>query len=109
MAEDEEDDANSCIQDPGPSDGKLLDAFVGISPAPTAPQLGPFGNEKGGGLPQTFGDDVVVVAGIGDSLSDEEGCHCVDELQGLKIKEEVDHKDADQQDNAVRQVRREEG
>ncbi|XP_042504100.1 uncharacterized protein LOC122081167 [Macadamia integrifolia] len=115
IAEDEKDDANSCIQDLGPSDAKLSDALVGISPAPTAAQPGPCSNEKGGGLPQTFGNDVIV-AGVGDSLSDEEGRHsdirvlgteisegekaCVDELQGLKIKEQADHKDDDQQNNA---------
>ncbi|XP_043724791.1 uncharacterized protein LOC122671562 isoform X2 [Telopea speciosissima] len=96
-AEDEEDDSKSCIQDPGPSDGKLSDTLVGISPEAEPP--GPCGNEKGGGLPQSLGADVVV-AGVADSLSDEEGRHCVDELQGLKIKEDVDHKDYDdEQDN----------
>ncbi|XP_042499436.1 uncharacterized protein LOC122077540 [Macadamia integrifolia] len=109
--------APSALGDLGPSDGKLPDAFVGISSTPTAAQPRPFGNEKGSGLPQTFGDDVVV-ADLGDLLSDEEGHHsdikvlgteisegekaCVDDLQGLKVKEEVYQKDDDQQGNVER-------
>ncbi|KAJ4953433.1 hypothetical protein NE237_030265 [Protea cynaroides] len=112
-AEHEEDDDESCIQDPGPSNGKISDTLVGILPAAQPP--GSCGNEKGGGMPPVFGDDVIV-AGVADELSDEEADHsdsrllgaeipkggksCVDELQGLNINEEIDYKDDDEQDNA---------
>ncbi|KAJ4950881.1 hypothetical protein NE237_027713 [Protea cynaroides] len=57
----EEDDDESCIQDPGPSDGKLSDRLAGrISPAEEPP--GSCGNKKGGGMPPVFGVDVVVAS-----------------------------------------------
>ncbi|KAF5192203.1 hypothetical protein FRX31_018208 [Thalictrum thalictroides] len=89
-----DDEDGSCVQDPCPTDSKLDDSLIGISPAPDPP--GPCGNKKGatgnGGL---MGDEVCV--GVKDATEDEgfdkllgsevpdDKKACVDGLEGLKI------------------------
>ncbi|XP_010249721.1 PREDICTED: uncharacterized protein LOC104592194 [Nelumbo nucifera] len=102
--EDQEDDDDVCIQDPGPSGGILSDKLVGVWPAPEHPRPCGSGINEGGGLPEVLGDEAAVditdamnsgkdLDGdrvLGAEVPEGGGKSCVDGLQGLKIEEKPD-------------------
>ncbi|XP_059640670.1 uncharacterized protein LOC132282875 [Cornus florida] len=87
-------DEDDCINDPWPTTKESSDVLVGIEPGADPP--GPCATEKGGGLPEVTGDEVVVGGADASDTGDKvvgpdvaEGGEeaCVDGLEGLKIGE----------------------
>jgi hypothetical protein len=97
-ASDDEETEGECVQDPWPTAKGASDALVGASTEHDDP--GPCAAEKGSGVPEVGGDDVVVggeanakergdeVVVVGVDVR-EGGRTCVQGLQGLEIGEEA--------------------